>query len=341
MNNKNFEIENGVLIKYTGNDKAVVMPDSVEIIGDYAFENCKSLISIVIGDNVGEIGIGAFSGCSSLISIIIGDNVNTIGEGAFNSCYNLTSIVIPDCPLFFEFSFNGSYFEDCISLNYNIKDGLKYLGNRKNPYVYLADVENSNITTANIDDNCKIIGNSAFAHCDNLTSIEIPNSVTSIGCEAFYSCGSLSSITVDSSNTAYKSINGVLYSKDGTKLICYPAGKTTTTFTIPNSVTSIGDRAFCNCYNLTSIEIPNSVTSIGNSAFAHCDNLTSIEIPNSVTSIGEKAFYNCFSVTSITYTYKGTKSEWNSISKGHWWAYRWVYSVKATYVTCTDGNVEI
>ena len=70
--------------------------------------------------------------------------------------------------------------------------------------------------------------------------------------------------------------------------------------TIPNSVTSIGDCAFCNCSSLTSITIPNSVTSIGDWAFSDCSSLTSITIPNSVTSIGDGAFYGCSSLTSIT-----------------------------------------
>ena len=70
--------------------------------------------------------------------------------------------------------------------------------------------------------------------------------------------------------------------------------------TIPNSVTSIGDNAFCNCKGLTSFTIGNSVTRIGNSAFWGCRSLTSVTIPNSVTSIGEYAFYSCSGLTSVT-----------------------------------------
>ena len=140
------------------------------------------------------------------------------------------------------------------------------------------------------------IGESAFANCKSLTSISIPNSVTSIGDCAFY-FSSLTSIEVNANNQNYASIDGVLYNKDVTTLICCPGGKTS--ITIPNSVTSIGSSAFSSCKALTSITIPNSVTSIGDYAFYYCSSLTSITIPDSVTSIEHFAFSFCKSLTSI------------------------------------------
>ncbi|MBO7377543.1 MAG: leucine-rich repeat domain-containing protein, partial [Clostridia bacterium] len=101
------------------------------------------------------------------------------------------------------------------------------------------------------------------------------------------------------------------------------------------SVTSIGSYAFAYCSSLTSISIPNSVTSIGNGAFAYCSSLTSISIPNSVTSIGSWAFEYCSSLTSITFN--GTKAQWNEIDKGS----NWNRNVPATFVRCTDGDVNI
>jgi len=92
-----------------------------------------------------------------------------------------------------------------------------------------------------------------------------------------------------------------LYNKNRTTLMQYPASKTDASFTIPNSVTSIGIEAFHGCINLTSITIPNSVKSIEGFAFSSCTSLTSITIPNSVKSIGGEAFHFCTSLTSITF----------------------------------------
>jgi len=92
-----------------------------------------------------------------------------------------------------------------------------------------------------------------------------------------------------------------LYTKAKTALIQYPIGKTSITFAIPNSVTSIEQLAFSQCKSLTSITIPNSVTSIGWGAFDGCTSLTSVTIPDSVTSIGNRAFRFCARLTSVTF----------------------------------------
>ncbi|MCD7796098.1 MAG: leucine-rich repeat domain-containing protein [Clostridiales bacterium] len=145
------------------------------------------------------------------------------------------------------------------------------------------------------------IGCSAFYDCTSLTSITIPESVTNIEADFTY-CSSLIEITVSSDNLYYSSDNGVLFDKDKTELICYPAGKTEVSYTILNSVTIIDDCSFSNCTNLnniTNITISNNVISIGYSAFCNCTNLTNITISDSATSIGEWVFYNCTSLESI------------------------------------------
>ena len=159
---------------------------------------------------------------------------------------------------------------------------------------------NESIKTVIIEDGVTSIGNSAFSWCISLTSITIPNSVISFGSYVFYDCRSLTSILVDSENPNYCDIDGVLFNKNKTTLIQYPAGKSATSYTIPNSVTSIGNDAFDGCSSLTSITIPTSVTYIGSYAFGYCYSLTSISIPNSVTSIGYNAFSYCGNLTSVT-----------------------------------------
>ena len=167
-----------------------------------------------------------------------------------------------------------------------------------------------------IREGVKVIGDSAFGECESLTSINIPKSVTTIEYNAFNDCDSLTNITIPSSvvtiidnpfNRWHGNLNNeskafiyednVLFNKNKTTLIAYRAKETN--YTVPNSVTTIGNKAFSECDSLTSINIPNSVTTIGDWAFASCDSLTSINLPNSVTTIGNWAFEGCNSLTNI------------------------------------------
>ncbi|MBE5750557.1 MAG: leucine-rich repeat domain-containing protein [Clostridiales bacterium] len=207
--------------------------------------------------------------------------VASIGYFAFYNCSSLTSIEIPN----------------------SVTSIVDYA------FAYC-----SLLTSIEIPNSVTSIGSSAFFGCSSLTSIEIPNSVTSIGNFAFAYCRSLTSITVDSNNANYKDIDGNLYSKDGKTLIQYAIGKTATSFTIPSTVTSIGNSAFYNCDSLTSIEIPNSVTSIGKEAFYNCRSLISIVIPRSVIKIDGFAFIACDSLTDVYYG--GNADDWTGITIG-------------------------
>ena len=141
------------------------------------------------------------------------------------------------------------------------------------------------------------IGEDAFYNCRSLISVSIPSNITSIGKGAFANCSSLTSITVDAGNAVYDSrenCNAII--KTATNMLVSGCQNTV----IPNSVTSIGDRAFQNCGGLTSINIPSGTTYIGNDAFYGCSGLTSVVIPSGVTGIGYNAFWGCSGLTSVT-----------------------------------------
>ena len=246
--------------------RSAVIDNGVTSIGDYAFCHCDYLASVIIPNSVTSIGRYAFSYCPSLTSVAIPDSVTSIGHGAFEGCASLTSVTIPSSVT----SIGGSAFQRCSSL-----------------------------TSVTIPDSVTSIGDHAFYDCTSLTSVTIPNSVTSIGGYAFRKCTSLTGIWVAEGSSHYSSdAFGVLFNKDKTTLVQCPGAFAA--YTIPNSVTSIDDGAFCECTSLKSVTIPDGVTSIGVDAFGGCASLISMTIPDSVTSIGDDAFAGCRSLTSVT-----------------------------------------
>ena len=148
-------------------------------------------------------------------------------------------------------------------------------------------------------DGTVVICDKAFRWCEILLGITLPSSVTSIGKWIFNGCWNLKEINVAESNKFYRTIDGVLYTKDLKTIIRYPQGKEDEKFVIPSGVTCIGNSAFSGCDNLQQINIPTSVNCIGIGAFSDCWNLNEINIPESVTGIGDWAFLGCFNLKEI------------------------------------------
>ena len=299
----------------------VVISKGVTSIGNEAFKWCERLTNVTIPDSITSIGNSAFYDCSSLTSVTIPDSVTSIGEWAFYGCSSLTSVTIPHGVT----SIGGAAFWGCSSL-----------------------------TSVTIPDSVTSIGYSAFSGCSSLTSVTIGNGITSIN-DSFSGCVSLKSFTVSESNSAYSSKDGVLFNKNKTKLVAYPAGKTNTSYTIPNSVSEIKEWAFSDCSDLTNVTIPNSVSkisygtfwgcssltsvtiptsvkSIDGYAFEYCSSLTSVTIPNSVTSIGEWAFSDCSSLTSITIP--------NSVSKISYGTFECCENLKSVTIPTSVKSID-
>ncbi len=276
-----------VLYKYKGN-----MPDNT----------CIDILEGVKG-----ITDEAFYCCSGLVSITIPNSVTNIGEYAFRCCTDLTSITIPGSIT----SIGGQAFSYCTGLtNVKIENGVINIGEN-------AFTRCTSLTSITIPSSVTSIERYAFYGCTNLASVTISDSVESIGPWAFdytkwYDSQPDGDVYAGKVYYLYKGYmpeNTSIEIKAGTKGITgsafalYNRGgynrNGLTSVTIPNSVTNIGNDAFCECTGLTSITIPDSVTSIDSQAFERCSGLKSIKIGNSVTSIGEDAFCGCPGLTSV------------------------------------------
>ncbi len=303
---------------YSGSETNLIIPEtigglSVRAIETNGFSTAWTLRSVAIPKSVTSIGHGAFSQCFNLIDISVdeanptysseegillnkgktlliqyprsrgGDpyaipnSVTTIGNSAFYGC-SLKSLNIPiSVTSIGEYGFKGCYYLTSIS------------------------VEDANPSFSSVEgvlfdkDQTKLI----LYPMRKGGSYTIPRGVTTLGDGAFYECFNLRAISVEEANPSFSSVEGILFNKDQTTLIQYPSSRVGTSYTIPDSVTIIGDSAFLNC-GLASVTIPNSVTLIGNSAFLSCYWLTNATLPNSLTIIGDSSFYDCFRLTCVS-----------------------------------------
>ncbi len=268
---------------------SVTIPNSVTYIGKWAFDHCYSLSRLILGNSLEGIGFCAFSYCRSLTSVTIPNSVKSIGGYAFEKCESLTSIIIPNSVTNLE----GSTFYQCSSLtSVTLSNNLRSIGTYTFAYC-------EKLINISIPNSVTSIGNYAFFECKGLKNVSIGIGLTSIGKRAFDECISLSEFKVNSDNPYFCSVFGVLFNKDMTTLIGYPAGKSEKSYTIPNSVDTIGEHSFCNCVGLTTVIIPHNVTSIEGYAFSNLNNLTHIVIPNSVKRIGQGAFGGCRNLSSF------------------------------------------
>ncbi|MGN0569234.1 MAG: leucine-rich repeat domain-containing protein [Candidatus Fimenecus sp.] len=306
--------------------ESITIPDSVTSIGELAFAACPSLKSVAMGGGLKTIGEYAFAWCKALTSVKIPYGVTTIDDSAFDSCTSLESITFPDSVTSIGQNaiWGTAYYNDetnwennvlyvdnhliqakyAISGDYVIKDGVITIA-------YSAFSNCESLESVTIPESAVTVGKLGFYKCTSLKNITIPDSVTTvderafgyctslekavigagvsyIGEGAFRSCKSLKSIEVSDKNSSFTSVDGVLFNKDKTELIQYPAGSPNTTYTIPDSVTTIGYRAF-----------------------DFSESLESIVISDSLTYIGENAFKNCTALKDVYY--KGTEEQWNEV----------------------------
>ena len=255
----NFEIDNGVLIKYHGWQSNVEIPDTVTEIGAYAFSGNKYIRSVFIPDSVTSIGDNAFDNCINLYRVTMPNSLEKVAYRTFANCFALAFISIPDDVKLIE----RDAFYECSSLrNINLPKSLEILGSGA---FQKSAVESIEIPKSldSVDWWTDGYGTGAFANCDNLKTVTFEDGTLKVAHALFGECTGLEEIT------------------------------------IPNTVTKIESWAFRMCPNLKSVSISDSVTEIESDAFEKCTSLESIEIPDSITTVGSDAFNDCTALKEI------------------------------------------
>lgn len=261
--------------------KKILWPNTMWEVGDAALNRCYELESFTLGSETNEIKSGAFEYCTALSNIELTPKILYIGMRAFANS-GLTEISIPKE---IETIANQAFYKCEALKKIDFSDGVKEIKEAAFSYCSaLEEIHLSKVLTK--------IGKEAFYACSSLTEITLPKKLINIGEDAFGACKALKEIKVEAGNTAFTSIDGVLFNKEKTTLLTFPFANTAN-YQVPVGTTKIAPSAFSECNKLASIQFPNTLIEIGSEAFYKCLKLENITLPNSITAVGEGAFYGC------------------------------------------------
>ena len=285
-----YDVKNGILVSAVNSliPEKVIVDECTKTIDYSAFADCNNLYEIEIPQGVVNIGEKAFARLDNLKNIDIPDSVTNITTLAFYRCNGLVSVQVPGSVTAIK---NGT-FRECNNLKKVIlNEGVAKI--EGSAFVFCSSLEQIKLPQSLVS-----IGSGAFDNCTSLISVELPDNAI-ISSDTFKECKNLSDIVISDTNNNYIVKNGILYNKNMTRILCYPAGIKDTEFSVPDTVKTIGDFAFYGAKVLESINIPDSVTNIGTDAFGECSGLKEAVIPDSVTSMGEAVFYKCTSLEKV------------------------------------------
>ena len=267
---------------------AIDLPSTVTTIAKAAFHGCASITSVDIPQTVKDVGVRAFYGCKKLTGIVLPEGVTCIGDSMFYSCSSMTNVTLPQTAT----SIGVNAFYHCNLLkSITLPDAVEVIGERAFNLCY-------GMTTVTTPANLKRIDYRAFDNCTKLKAFTLPASLTLLDSLAFCGCSEMRRIDVAEGNTVYCSVDGVVFDKDMTTLLCCPAGKLGD-YIMPASVTTIGDYGFYYCRSLLSIMLPLSLKTIGNHAFRFCSSLKTIALPPNLVDIQHDAFSQCLALKSF------------------------------------------
>lgn len=249
-----FKNTTALLVCPGGMTGAVVLTNSISVIQNWAFAGCSKVTSVSLPPGLLGIGFHAFDGCSALQTISIPASTS-VGTGAFSGCSSLPAFTVAD---------GNSY---CRSV-----DGVLYDAAGQALFQYPAGRSGS----FSIPDGVVEIQVDAFSGSRQLTSVSIPASVRRIQPGAFPGCDGLTAFTVASANSAYSSVDGVLFDKSGATLVQYPGGRKGS-YSIPSSVVGLQPASFSGISGLTSVTVPPlGDAGIGDYAFYQCCDLVEV-----------------------------------------------------------------
>ena len=285
-----YDVKNGILVSAVNSliPEKVIVDECTKTIDYSAFADCNNLYEIEIPQGVVNIGEKAFARLDNLKNIDIPDSVTNITTLAFYRCNGLVSVQVPGSVTAIK---NGT-FRECNNLKKVIlNEGVTKIDG--SAFIFCSSLEQIKLPQSLVS-----IGSGAFDNCTSLISVELPDNAI-ISSDTFKECKNLSDIVISDTNNNYIVKNGILYNKNMTRILCYPAGIKDTEFSVPDTVTTIDDLAFYGAKALESVDIPDSVIAINTNAFGECSGLKEVVIPDSVTSMGEAVFYKCTSLEKV------------------------------------------